>query len=174
MLSTFQRARAQGFTLVELLIVVVVLGILAGIVLPSINTSTEDAKVSATVQNLQTVRAALDYFKLGHNDKYPGYPASGSGAPTEALTIDQLTLQTTKDGATGAIGDTAFPLGPYLKNGFPANPFNNLKTITVIANGGAFPTAADDSTGWIYKPETGQFKANTTAKTADDQNVFDY
>jgi prepilin-type N-terminal cleavage/methylation domain-containing protein len=64
----------RAFTLVELLIVVVVLGILAGIVLPSFSSSTQDTKVSATVQNVQTIRSALDFFKVQHSDTYPGYP----------------------------------------------------------------------------------------------------
>jgi general secretion pathway protein G len=165
------RARTSAFTLIELLIVVVVLGILAGIVLPSFNSTTEDTKVSATVQNLQTIRASLDYYKVGHNDKYPGYPSTGSGGPTETLLANQLTLMSAKDGSTATTG---YPLGPYLKNGLPPNPFNNLKTVKIVADGAAFPTTPDETTGWIYKPQTGEFKANTLAQTSDAQPVFGF
>ena len=167
--------RERAFTLVELLIVVVVLGILAGIVLPSFSSSTEDTKVSALVQNLQTVRASLDFYKVQHNDKYPGYPATGGSGPTEALLLDQLALASKKDGTTAAAGTTGFTFGPYLKNGgVPANPFNSLKTVKIIADGAAFPSAGDDTTGWVYKPQTGEFKANVTSQTADGQSLFDF
>jgi general secretion pathway protein G len=169
----YRMLRDRAFTLVELLIVVVVLGILAGIVLPSFSSSTEDTKVSATVQNLQTIRAALDLYKVQHGDKYPGYPVGG-GSPTEALLGDQLKLATKKDGASAAPGTTGFVLGPYLKNGVPGNPFNNLKTVKLIADGAAFPTTADDTTGWVYKPQTGEFKSNANVTLADGQTVFDF
>lgn len=164
----------RAFTLVELLIVVVVLGILAGIVLPSFSSSTEDTKVSATVQNVQTIRAALDFYKVQHNDKYPGYPSTGTGAPTEALFISQMTLASKKDSSTAAIGTAGYTLGPYLKTGVPVNPFNALATVKIVADGAAFPTAGDDTTGWVYKPQTGEFKANTAAQTVDGQDVFDF
>lgn len=162
-----------GFTLVELLIVVVILGILAGIVLPAFSTNTEDTKVSATIQNLQTLRAAVDLYKVQHDDVYPGYPAGG-GTPTEAEFVNQLTLASKKDGSTAALGTAGYPLGPYLKTGVPANPFNGLSTVKIIADGVAFPTAGDDTTGWVFKPETGELKANTAATTSSGQRVFDF
>jgi len=162
-----------GFTLVELLIVVVILGILAGIVLPSFNTSTEDAKVSATVQNLQTFRAAVDLYKVQHDAKYPGYPVGG-GAPTEALFNDQLTLVSKKDGSTAALGTAGYPFGPYLKTGVPPNPFNGLSSITMIADAAAFPGAADNTTGWVFKPYTGELKCNSTVTTSEGTPIWDY
>lgn len=165
--------RNRAFTLVELLIVVVVLGILAGIVLPTFTSSTEDTKVSATVQNVQTIRSALDFFKVQHGDTYPGYPVGG-GTPTEALTVNQLTLASKKDASTAAVGTSGYTLGPYLRNGVPANPFNNLKTVKIIADGATFPSAGDDTTGWVFKPQTGEFKANSSTVMADGQKIFDF
>lgn len=165
--------RNRAFTLVELLIVVVVLGILAGIVLPSFSSSTEDAKLASMIQNLQTIRASLDLYKVQHGDMYPGYP-SGGGTPTEALLNNQLSLSSKKDHSTAAIGTDDYNLGPYMKSGMPANPFNGLKTVKVVADATAFPTAADDTTGWVYKPKTGQFKANLTAESSDGTELFDY
>ncbi len=164
---------ASGFTLVELLIVVVILGILAGIVLPSFNTSTEDAKVSATVQNLQTFRASVDLYKVQHSSTYPGYPVGG-GTPTEGLFTDQLTLNSKKDGSTAPLGTTGYPLGPYLKTGVPPNPFNGLSTTLIIADGAAFPAGADDTTGWVFKPFTGELKCNSSVVTAEGTAIWDY
>jgi len=165
--------RNGGFTLVELLIVVVVLGILAGIVLPSFNTSTEDTKVSASFRDLQTLRAAVDLYKVQHDDTYPGYPVGG-GTPTSTLLSNQLTLASKKDGSTAALGTSGFNLGPYLKTGIPANPFNGLKTVTIITDGTTMPAAADDATGWVFKPQTGELKCNSTVTTAGGEKVFDF
>lgn len=162
-----------GFTLVELLIVVVILGILAGIVMPSFNTSTEDAKVSATIQNLQSLRAGVDLYKVQHSDTYPGYPVGG-GTPTEALMKDQMSLASKKDGSTAALGSAGFPLGPYLKTGVPANPFNGLDTILIIADAAAMPTSGDDATGWVFKPKTGELRCNSSVTTTEGKKVFDY
>jgi len=171
MLSTQNGNR--GFTLVELLIVVVILGILAGIVLPSFNTSTEDAKISATIQNLQSFRAAVDLYKVQHSDVYPGYPVGG-GVPTETLFKNQLEMASKKDGSTATLGTAGYNLGPYVKTGVPANPFNDLATVMIIGDGTAMPVAGDDTTGWVFKPQTGELKCNSSATTSEGDNVWDF
>jgi type II secretion system protein G len=162
---------AKGFTLVELLIVVVVLGILAGIVLPAFNSSTDDAKASAVQSNLAAVRSAVDLYKVQHNDVFPGY-AVGGGAPTETLFINQLSLVTKKDCSSAPLGTALFPFGPYLKTGIPANPYNGLSTIQIIADGAALPAAGDDSHGWVYKPQTGELKCDSPGSTSDGKLIY--
>ena len=163
----------RGFTLVELLIVVVILGILAGIVLPSFNTSTEDAKVSASIQNLQSLRSSVDLYKVQHSDTYPGYPVGG-GVPTATLFGDQMSLVTKKDSSSAALGTVGYPLGPYLKTGIPANPFNDLNTVMIIVDGGPMLAAGDDTTGWVFKPQTGELKCNSSATTAEGAKIWDF
>jgi len=163
----------SGFTLVELLIVVLILGILAGVVLPAFSGNTEDANVSATIQNLQSLRASSDLYKVQHAENYPGYPVGG-GTPTETLFTTQLSLNSKKDGATAALGTATYVLGPYVKNGIPPNPFNGKSSVLIIADATAFPTAGDDATGWVFKPKTGEFKANTAVTLTTGEKVFDF
>ncbi len=61
----------KGFTLVEILIVVVILGILAAIVIPQFSNASSDSKLATLKTNLQTVRCQLELYKIEHDDIYP-------------------------------------------------------------------------------------------------------
>ncbi|MEL7087296.1 MAG: prepilin-type N-terminal cleavage/methylation domain-containing protein, partial [Planctomycetota bacterium] len=56
--------KAKGFTLVEILIVVVILGILAAIVIPQFTSASESAKASSLVTQLQSLRSQLELYQL--------------------------------------------------------------------------------------------------------------
>lgn len=65
------RIQKRAFTLIEILIVVVILGILAAIVIPQFSEASDDAAESSVKSTLQTVRAQLELFKF-KNGAYPG------------------------------------------------------------------------------------------------------
>src|SRR6266850_2743026 len=135
------RNNQSGFTLVELLIVVIILGILAAVVIPQFNTAAAESKEAALASNLATVRQAIELYKVQHNDAYPG-----------ATMVVQLTAGTTVTGAAGT------KYGPYIRNAFPANPISGLATVTTAA---ATPAAGTDATGWFYNTVTGEFRADS-------------
>lgn len=56
--------RQRGFTLIEILIVVVILGILAAIVIPQFTNASQDAQVSAIKSQLQTVRSQIELYRV--------------------------------------------------------------------------------------------------------------
>ena len=60
----------RGFTLVELLLVLVILGVLAAIVIPKFSGRTEQAKMQAAITQISTFRTALDAFEVD-NGYYP-------------------------------------------------------------------------------------------------------
>jgi general secretion pathway protein G len=134
----------RAFTLVEILIVVVILGILAAIVIPQFSTAAESSKESALKQDVFRFRAQIELYKHQHN----GNP------PSLASFIDQMTLATDKDGNTAAIGTPGYPLGPYLPS-IPRNPF----TDTIPLGDGAVGTSA-----WYYDETTGHIAANDSAE----------
>ena len=69
--TTRKQPRRAGFTLVEVLIVVVILGILAATVLPQFTSSNDDARESVLVQDLQTLRSQIQLYKFQHDGKFP-------------------------------------------------------------------------------------------------------
>ncbi|MCA9292072.1 MAG: prepilin-type N-terminal cleavage/methylation domain-containing protein [Phycisphaerales bacterium] len=61
----------RGFTLIEILIVVVILGILAAIVIPQFTNASTDAANASLRSQLQTIRSQLELFRVQNGDTYP-------------------------------------------------------------------------------------------------------
>ena len=64
MQSKIYRRQASGFTLIEVMVVIVILGVLAALIVPNVMGRGEKAKVDTTVITLKGVAAALDQYKL--------------------------------------------------------------------------------------------------------------
>ena len=70
MKNRLDQRKSGGFTLIELMVVVIVIGILAATIIPKFMTTTYDAKVSAAKSNIAVLQSALERFNL-HLDRYP-------------------------------------------------------------------------------------------------------
>lgn len=64
--------KRKGFTLIELVIVVAIIGILSLMILPQFNNVTSDAKVKTFESNCQTVTSAIGMYQAGNDGEYPG------------------------------------------------------------------------------------------------------
>src|SRR3954452_20868409 len=85
----------RGFTLVELLIVVVILGIMATIVIPQFSNASLQARENTLKDELRYLRVQVQVFKAQHKDIAPGYPGGDrNAAATETDFIDQMTKHT--------------------------------------------------------------------------------
>ncbi|UXY50728.1 type II secretion system major pseudopilin GspG [Pseudomonas tohonis] len=69
------RRREQGFTLIEIMVVVVILGVLAALVVPQIMSRPDQAKVTAARADINAIAMALDIYKLDNH----GYPSTQQG-----------------------------------------------------------------------------------------------
>jgi len=71
----------NGFTLIELMVVVVILGILAAVVVPRVMDRPEQARITAAQSNIRAIKSALDMYKLDNHI----YPTTDQGL--EALAV---------------------------------------------------------------------------------------
>ena len=150
------KATKSGFTLVEILIVVVILGILAAIVIPQFTEASSEAKLSSLCTDLQSVRSQIELYKIQHNDAMPGQDNTALGGTHTGASgfTNGLIGYTDINGVTQA-GPGANIYGPYLQK-VPTNQFNMFNTIEegVGAPGG-------NNMGWYFNTTTGAFNADT-------------
>ena len=138
----------SGFTLVEILIVVIILGILAAIVIPQFSDASTQARESSLRSDLQTMRGQIELYDIQHIDTLPG--AGG------ATFVQAMTGQTDIDGAVGTT------YGPYVL-AIPVNPINDLATVR--EEGAA---AGADTEGWRFGTTSGLFESDSAGYTFSD------
>jgi len=136
---------AKGFTLVEILIVVVILGILAAIVVPQFTNAANESRVGNVATQVSTIETQLELYAARHNGTYPAL----SGAnPWDDLVSEG-----------------------YFK-AVPRNPFNGKSTVSTDGTAEDFvdddgnPISViynDGEAGWLYDPETGNIAAQAPA-----------
>jgi len=64
------RRRALGFTLIEIMVVVVIIGLLAAVIIPTVISRVDEARVAKAKEDIQSLETALTMFRLD-NSKYP-------------------------------------------------------------------------------------------------------
>lgn len=155
----------RGFSLVEILIVLGLMGILATVVLMNFGNSDRGSKERTLQSNLQMARQALDLYKADHG-WYPCDPQDWNAAGNAANFIRQMTEFTSATGQPNTSRTSTYKYGPYLKK-WPVEPFSKLSTVTVnttqerlLATIGAAVAASGATGGWYYEGLSGNFCAN--------------
>ena len=157
----------SGFTLVELLIVVIILGALAAIAIPQFTTSSEDAKLSALDTSLAELRSSVELYYHQHNGAYPGAKKTTDGtaianAAEAATAIEKQLMQySSAAGVTSTTKTATYKYGPYLKKSLPNNPYNDLSSMLCdIAEDEIDQAASSGTAGWKFYTITGRLIAN--------------
>lgn len=132
--------RRSGFTLIEIMIVVVILGILASTVLPQFSMSQKSAQEAAMVTSLNLLRSQVQLYRLEHNGTLP----------TAAINTELTTRTNISGGSTGTT-----PFGPYVQGQLPANPLCPTPGAERLVKTSGTP---DGSTGWFYDTVSGIVK----------------
>lgn len=69
---TMNKNKKSGFTLVEIMIVVAIIGLLAAIAIPSFVNARTKSQTNACINNLRQISGAKDQYALDHNNATPG------------------------------------------------------------------------------------------------------
>jgi prepilin-type N-terminal cleavage/methylation domain-containing protein len=137
--------RRKGFTLVELVVVILILGILAGVAAPKMFNTSAKATDNGLKQTLGIVRDAIEL-----------YQAQNGGALPSPIT-------------TGP--DIINALKPYMRGSFPKSPVHGSAATAASVTITTGTTTANGSTGWMYNKDNGEFICNNTGMSATDGSV---
>jgi general secretion pathway protein G len=171
MTSIRRKSSRKGFTLVEILIVVIILGILAAIVIPQFTNASTSARQSNMASQDQTIKSQISLFMLQHNDK----PPTSALGLWETATGMLLAQSDANDNVPPAAGAQSF--GPYLPSA-PVNPLTATSAVDYVTAG---DVAVDTNTargasvgttwGWIYYAPTGEFHGVSSDGYASDDGL---
>jgi len=115
------KRNVRGFTLVEILIVVIILGILAAIVIPQFSNASNDARDNSARAMMKTIIGQIELYKIQHGDVPPDITSNWT-VLTKATNI--------KGEVEGGAAVGPFIYGPYFDaKSLPKNPYNNSSLI---------------------------------------------
>jgi len=141
--SNFQRSAAahqSGFSLIELLLVLVILAVLAAVVVPKFTNRSEQARITAAKTDIASMETALDAFEVDSGR----FPSGDEGL--NALVESPANLTSWR--------------GPYIKRGVPKDPWGNAyiyrypgvrntSGYDLYSTGPDGRESADDITNWL-------------------------
>lgn len=143
-----KRIRKHGFSLLELVIVVVIIGIIAAIAIPRMSRGTAGAGDSAAAGDLAVLRNGIDLYAAEH----------GGAFPALATIANQLMQYTDAAGDAQAAKDATHIYGPYLRK-VPPLPVGTVNKGKITFTD-TVPAAAAADAGWYYNAATGDILAN--------------
>jgi general secretion pathway protein G len=141
------KRQKSGFTLVELVVVVMILGILAAVAAPRLLETSDTATENGVKQTLAVVRDAIERYSAQNAGKKPGETDTGDGLTFKA------------------------DLAPYLRGSFPKCPVGNKNNEVRIVTLGDV-TSATGPAGWAYSNDTGDFRINHGGTDSTDVTTY--
>ncbi|MDR3571017.1 MAG: type II secretion system protein [Candidatus Pacebacteria bacterium] len=141
-----------GFTLIELLVVIALIGILASIILASLNNARSKARDTTRVANLRTIQTGLELYADGHGGQYPATLATlvTTGAlttlptdPNTGTTYAYIAYSTVSGGA--GVCNNGYHLGAIMENTTPVKGTQFTGNGTYRCSGSSYTGNSDCS-----------------------------
>lgn len=140
------KQQRNGFTLIELVVVILILGILAGVGAPKLFSTSGLATENGVRQTLSIIRDGIELYSADNAGQFPACTGDGTGA-----------------------GNFHEFMAKYVRGKFPTSPVGSEDNL--VKPSAADPVVADGTTGWMYNPTTGEFICNSTDVTPSDSAV---
>lgn len=141
--------KRDAFTLVELIVVILILGILAAVAAPKLLSTSGVATDNGLKQTLSVMRDAIEMYAAHNGGRLPG--ADKNEATFKA------------------------DLEPFLRR-FPDNPAgakeDELDRVKMRDNGDALSSHVDNQEGWIYDCKSGELRANNDGLSNDGVTIY--
>jgi general secretion pathway protein G len=134
-------ARRNGFTLIELVVIVMLLGILAGVAAPKLFKTSREATENGLKQTLYTVRDAIDLYASKYAGQLP--PCTGDGSNFRTA------------------------LAEFLRHDFPASPVGAKNNDVAPESGPSTVGDASPAAGWKFNTDTGDFICNSQESSSE-------
>ena len=134
-----------GFTLIELVVVIMILGILAAVAAPKLLDVSSAAADNGLKQTLDVVRDAIELYTADNGGSLPG--------------------------ASEVEDDFKTDLAPYLRGDFPTcavGPTTSQNAKVEFSSNNPLVGSVGGDTGWVYNASTGDFICNNENPTASD------
>jgi prepilin-type N-terminal cleavage/methylation domain-containing protein len=141
-------SKNKGFTLIELVVVIMILGILAAVAAPKLLDTSGTATDNGVKQSLAVVRDAIERFAAENGGQLPG--ADGTEATLKADLVDYLR--------------GTFPSCPVAVSGATANGVE-------MTTGAGINASASPTMGWKYSSDEGEFIINNGGNSVSDPAV---
>ena len=134
--------KRSGFTLVELVVVIMILGILAAVAVPRFLNTSGTATDNGLRQSLAVLRDAIELYTAENGGQLPG---QSNNLPTD--------------------------LQPYIRGDFPTCPVGTQDALVTYTTGSNITADGSPTTSWKYATDTGEFIINDGSATASDPSI---